>query len=148
MVSIVFLNSQFVFADYGRSPLIEFVIEQESHIAEMKQDIQKLLADHKEGVRLKNRCHDLELCIDRTLHDIELMFDTGILFQVQDDFGKTALNYAQTREVYDKLRHCGMPFQYDAWMYINRLEIMTASVLLVAAVCAIGYLHIDEKRFL
>jgi len=108
-------------ADYGRSPLIEFVIQQENEITKIQQDVQALTAK-KEVVGLRQRYIDLEQCIEMTLHDIEVMSDTGALFDVVDDFGYTALNYCQTEEIFLKLRLCGMPFQYDAWLYIYRYE--------------------------
>jgi len=146
---------QVIFADHGRSPLIDYIIRQEATIEKMKKDIHDLKqsckttgfaydseqmvyknksglkpVDSKEMVALQKRCQDLQICLDITLHDIEVMFDTGAVFNITDDYGKTALNYCNTKEIYYKLRACDMPFQYDAWLYIHSYECICASIML------------------
>ena len=146
---------QSIFADHGRSPVIEYVIKQEAQIEAIKADIKILkqaceattveydytklvyrtknglkAADSKEMLALQQRYQDLQNCIDMTLHDIEMMFDTGAVFNVTDDFGRTALNYCTTKEIYYKLRTCDMPFQYDAWLYVHSYECICTSIFL------------------
>ena len=123
-------------ADYGRIPLIEYIIRQEAEIAELQQDI-KDLSKRKDKSAAQRRCKDLQRCIDTTLHDIEIMSDTGALFNVTDDFGKTALNYCQTKAIYNKLRHCGMPFQYDAYFSIYQDEFLKAAIVGTAVICVL-----------
>ena len=124
-------SMQVINADYGRSPLIEYIIKQEAKIEKIRQEVE-ILSVGKEIVALRKRSQDLEECIDTTLHDIEIMSDTGAIFTIEDDFGRTALNYCQTKEIYCKLRDSGMPFQYDAWLYVYRYECMRASLVAVA----------------
>ena len=125
-----------VVADYGRSPLIEYVIKQEAKIEKIQQEMKDLSA-RKEMNALQKRCQDLEKVIDMTLHDIEVMSDTGAIFTIVDDFGNTALSYCQTEAIYLKLRHCGMPFQYDAYFYIYRYECIRAAIIATAMACVL-----------
>lgn len=136
-------------ADYGRIPLIEYVIKQEAEIAQLQQSI-KDLSKNKEVVDLQKRCQDLQRCVDITLHDIEIMADTGALFNVTDDFGKTALNYCKTKAIYCKLRRCGMPFQYDAYMSVYQDECFKVAIIGTAVVCVLyhqGFFEQLSKEF-
>ena len=55
----------------------------------------------------------------------------GISINAFDNQGKTALNYARSREVYDALRHEGAEFQIDSFVYMNRYQLASVTAIIV-----------------
>lgn len=75
-----------------------------------------------------------------TQKQIGKILDEGVSINACDDHGKTALNYAQSRDQYNLLRKLGADFQLDAFAKTNEYELIFVAML--AAVW--GYFVIDS----
>ena len=56
-------------------------------------------------------------------------------FKAKDNQGNTALNYCKTPEMFDTVRSCGAPFQYDAFLYAYRKKCIVSTIALGIAGC-------------
>jgi len=68
------------------------------------------------------------------------------LLDARDNEGMTTLNLCTNQSIYNKLRELGVPFQYDAFMYNYRGELIISSTILTVIVIALyknGYLTQD-----
>lgn len=67
----------------------------------------------------RQRTQDLYVAIKTAVNDIRTLVADGVVVTAHDHFGKTALNYCYTREIYAELIRQGVPFQWKVWAYFN-----------------------------
>lgn len=62
----------------------------------------------------------------------QIINDTGVSINAFDYHGKTALNYIQSRDQYNALRNQGADFQVDAFVKMNKYQLIAVAMLAAA----------------
>jgi len=72
---------------------------------------------------------ELDLFIEDAIENIKLMVSNGADLSVQDEFGKTVIDYCSVEKVYNVLRELGAPFSLTAWMHFHYLKTMAIGII-------------------
>lgn len=141
LIALVTHVSQVMTIDFNR-PLINYVIEQEKQLSKITDDYAQAIKSHQnlekihtlwhnldnseESAKVKSlkfetnlKIHKLETSYNKilkeTLARITKMVETDGKDQLalKDSAGNTVLNYCKTKQIYEKLRELGAPFQLD-----------------------------------
>jgi hypothetical protein len=137
---------------YGRTPLINYLIGKEVEIKNAKSDLEKLwdryfykqdtlshgevvpgqiyinyepiplrkmYTTDQDVVQYKVAEDAFNLLIDDTIQDIKRMVAHGADLFVQDQDGKTIVEYCYTKKIYETLVDLGAPASFNAWCYFN-----------------------------
>jgi len=86
---------------------------------------------------------------ENTKNEINELLTQGASFNAVDNQGKTALNHAQSYDVYHALRSKGASFQFDSFLSIYRWYAACTSTLIIAIaykLYANGYMHDETKN--
>ncbi len=80
---------------------------------------------------LKQKENDLKILISSTVEQIDIiaLASNPSELGAEDSSGKTALNYCYTKEIYNKLREVGIPFQYRTWFYFNKMTLAVGAMM-------------------
>lgn len=88
-------------------------------------------ADVAEYQRIED---EFNTSIQVIIENIKFMVSNGADLAVQDEFGKTAVDYCSIQEIYQVLRDLGAPFSLKAWFYFNENEATLISAVSIMAV--------------
>ena len=136
----------------GRTLLMNYVIQQEAEIAklklyafnkffpgmeynsalyylDLKGFVQEKLSSYYQAKEYKDLYAEIDITVNEIGRMIAQMGTDKSQLALQDMYGKTVLNYCYTKEVYNKLRAAGVPFQFDTWTYIYRNDLYDLAVL-------------------
>jgi len=146
--------------EQGRTPLMNYVIQQEAEITIIKKDIdvlwhecfqvvsvcvgqhsssltlRKLTCTDKDIIDWKQRKADLKDFIANTAMTLKSMAQAGCDVEASDFKGYTAINYCYTYEVYQALDSVGVPFQWKVWAYFNPVTAVATGT--VTGLVAVG----------
>lgn len=111
----------------GRTPIMNYVIEQEGLIALFKND--SYFTASKKYTKI----------IAETKNKLTQMIQKGALLDLQDLSGKTLVNYCQTPEIYEHLSHAGMLSDATSWVYFNPIKTACMALIPAAIFTALVY---------
>ncbi len=142
----------------GRTPLMNYLIEQEQTLLALRDQIiilhKNMKFDEKNKEAKKLCLHAVlehqTLC-EKTRTKIKAMIDQGAAVDIEDIFGKSLLNHCYTTDIYNDLRDAGTPFEIKPWLYFKGAESLIVTIIAAGCIglaglfCKIAY--DDMTRF-
>jgi hypothetical protein len=162
----------FAVDSFGRTPLFNYLIQQEAAIAIIRKDIPfidgccKVISEHSTGGRFEYdtswglfynckaqlnkelpRWLEYRALIHKTIDQLSFMIHQGASLHVKDNAGKTILAYCQTKDIYNYLRSAGVNFEIVPSVYFMEYEIklLAAFVLFFAIAFPIKYIYENQR---
>ena len=142
--------------EQGRTPLMNYVIEQEQALVALRLKIDIAWNDDTEWDDYYAMIIHHKAVRHQTQINIEKMVELGAAVDVYDVHGKTLLDYCVTKEIYETLLAVGAPFQINAWAYFNYdsyvkqapiiIPILTAALLAAVSMIKRKDMSFDDER--
>ena len=143
--------------EQGKTKLIKYIEQRDTDLIDLQKEVSQLWNDstyttvdstyscnHKTETttyNIKSSCsrytlqkiydgrQNLKNFTKDTQNQIAKIIQEGISINASDNQGKTALNYAKSRQVYNALRHEGADFQIDSFISMNEYQLKTMVAL-------------------
>lgn len=103
----------------GRTPLMNYLIEQEEILFSLRLQIDDLWNDDAEWDDYYAVITQHTVTCHQTQIQIKKMIELGAALDIQDTSGKTLLDHCVTKEIYETLLALGTPFQVNLWIHFN-----------------------------
>jgi len=108
----------------GRTPLMNYLIEQEAILAQLRStiiELEKKLSDIDNYYTYHIAFIEHEVILEETQTRIKNMVKHHHdALYVRDNFGKSITQYCQTQQIYHDLITHGAPFEISSWLYFNK----------------------------
>jgi len=123
--------------DQGQTPLMNYLIQQEGRLLELRTQIINLEDQEFSNTLYYDTIIQYQIVRDTTQRNIREMIFQGASLDVVNIFGKNLLDYCRTEEIYFLLKDAGAPYSYTTWIYFEGRRYLTISSLSLLSIVAL-----------